>query len=118
MLTMHEVLLIIGYFTVALSVLAILIIAVDLVVYEFVQTRREAKIKRQALLRSRKAMEARRQNFFFDEPHLPRFVPGFNDTGEIFYRGFHVKGPQARAEYYAKLDALADTGVFANTEEL
>lgn len=107
-----------------LAVTAMVLIGVDVAIYEYRDHKETARLNVKRILeatkeslRLQKEEQARRQSeetgAFFEEA----FLPGFDGSGNLHYRG-HTVSADARWSYYEKLDKLADTQIFLSTEVL
>lgn len=106
-----------------IAILALIMIGIDLAISETRVHRSNTTPHKTEKARHRASEVAKRKlreqkertahEGFFEES----YVRGFDVSGALFHRGVQV--PTAKAlEYYRKMDELADTQIFLNTEEL
>jgi hypothetical protein len=118
-----------------LALVALLFLAIDLAVYEYVDREKRrahskalavenakrvvATLKRQAQLRVQAEKAAMAKKLFEEEPYDLGFCmeSGFDSEGRLLYRGTEAPS-EPNWEFYKKIDAVVDSQIFENTEEL
>lgn len=101
-----------------ISLVLLVVISADMIYYYFHGYKAENTAQNRARkdrVRDRKEAEAAEIGFFADD-WLEPYKPGFDNTGELYYRGKHISGKH-RFQQMELVDPQADAKIIEITEE-